>query len=107
MTPLPELDPAITEQLKASVPQPLFEKIDLSLRLSHERLHRLETENRILRELRRLDLLEKYGPAGEQVSDEQRQEWKLLMELRDQGTLQLDNLKKQVGLNKASEAEVV
>jgi transposase len=41
------------------------------LRLSHERLHRLETENRILRELRRLDLLEKYGPAGEQLSDEQ------------------------------------
>jgi hypothetical protein len=52
------------EQLKASVQQPLFEKIDLSLRLSHERLRRLETENRILRELRRLDLLEKYGPAG-------------------------------------------
>jgi transposase len=41
------------------------------LRLSHERLHRLETENRILRELRRLDLLEKYGPAGEKLSDEQ------------------------------------
>jgi len=41
------------------------------LRLSHERLHRLETENRLLRELRRLDLLEKYGPAGEQLSDEQ------------------------------------
>ena len=41
------------------------------MRLSHERLHRLETENRILRELRRLDLLEKYGPAGEQLSDEQ------------------------------------
>ncbi len=41
------------------------------MRLSHERLHRLETENRILRELRRLDLLEKYGAAGEQLSDEQ------------------------------------
>ena len=41
------------------------------MRLSHERLHRLETENRLLRELRRLDLLEKYGPAGEKLSDEQ------------------------------------
>jgi hypothetical protein len=41
------------------------------LRLSHERLQRLETENRLLRELRRLDLLEKYGPAGEKLSDEQ------------------------------------
>ena len=70
-SPLPELDPALIEQLKASVPQPLFEKLDLSWRLSHERLHRLETENRLLRELRRLDLLEKYGPAGEQLSDEQ------------------------------------
>jgi transposase len=61
----------LIEQLKASVPQPLFEKIDHCLRLSHERLHRLETENRLLRELRRLDLLEKYGPAGEKLSDEQ------------------------------------
>ena len=41
------------------------------MRLSHERLHRVETENRLLRELRRLDLLEKYGPAGEKLSDEQ------------------------------------
>ena len=41
------------------------------MRLTHERLHRLETENRLLRELRRLDLLEKYGPAGEKLSDEQ------------------------------------
>jgi transposase len=70
-TPLPELDPALIDELKASVPQPLFEKIDVSLRLSRERLRRLETENRLLRELRRLDLLEKYGPAGEQLSDEQ------------------------------------
>jgi len=41
------------------------------LRLSQERLHRLERENRILRELGLLDLLEKYGPAAEQLSDEQ------------------------------------
>lgn len=41
------------------------------MRLSHERLQRLETENRLLRELRRLDLLEKYGPAAEQLCDEQ------------------------------------
>jgi hypothetical protein len=65
----------LIEQLKASVPQPLFEKIDHCLRLSHERLQRLETENRLLRELRRLDLLEKYGPAGEKLSDEQWSSW--------------------------------
>ena len=39
--------------------------------MSGERLHRLETENRLLHELRRLDLLEKYGAAGEKLSDEQ------------------------------------
>ena len=42
-----------------------------------------------------------------QVSQEQRNEWTLLMELRNQGTLQLDQLKKQVGLNKAGEAEII
>jgi len=41
------------------------------LRLSREWLQRLDTENRLLRELRRLDLLEKYGPAGERLSDAQ------------------------------------
>ena len=41
------------------------------MRLSREWLQRLDTENRLLRELRRLDLLEKYGPAGERLSDAQ------------------------------------
>lgn len=41
------------------------------MRLSREWLQRLGTENRLLRELRRLDLLEKYGPAGERLSDGQ------------------------------------
>ncbi len=44
---------------------------------------------------------------GNTVSDQQREEWKLLMELRDEALLQLDALKKQAGLNKASEAQVV
>lgn len=39
--------------------------------MSGERLHRLETENRLLHELRRLDLLEKYGPSSEKLSDQQ------------------------------------
>jgi isoleucyl-tRNA synthetase len=46
-------------------------------------------------------------PEAMAVSDEQRAQWKLLMELRDQGTMQLDGLKKNLGLNKASEAEAV
>jgi isoleucyl-tRNA synthetase len=46
-------------------------------------------------------------PANDPASDEQKLEWKQLMELRDAALLQLDNLKKTVGLNKAGEAEVV
>ena len=69
--PLAELDPALIEQLKASAFGPLFEKLNASLHLSQERLDRLEKENRLLRELRRRDLLEKYGASGEHLSDEQ------------------------------------
>jgi len=36
-----------------------------------DRVERLQRENRLLRELRRLDLLEKYGPAAETLSDSQ------------------------------------
>ncbi len=46
-------------------------------------------------------------PSGMQVSDEIREEWRILMELRDSALLQLDGLKKQVGLNKALDAEVI
>jgi isoleucyl-tRNA synthetase len=35
------------------------------------------------------------------------QEWRLMMELRDAALLQLDRLKKEVGMNKALDAEVV
>ncbi len=40
-------------------------------------------------------------------TDDQLQEWKLLMELRDSALAQLDALKKEVGLNKALDAEVI
>jgi isoleucyl-tRNA synthetase len=46
-------------------------------------------------------------PFGEEPSDDQKAEWKRLFELRDDALLQLDALKKEVGLNKALEAEVV
>jgi len=45
--------------------------------------------------------------SGTEPSEDQRREWELLMELRDSALLQLDALKKEVGLNKASEAEIV
>jgi isoleucyl-tRNA synthetase len=46
-------------------------------------------------------------PWGPEPADDQREEWRLLMELRDAALLQLDNLKKEAGLNKAIDAEVV
>lgn len=46
-------------------------------------------------------------PSGMQVSDEQRREWQMLLELRDEALRQLDQLKKTVGLNKALDAEIV
>jgi isoleucyl-tRNA synthetase len=48
-------------------------------------------------------------PQGgdEEPSDAQQEQWRLLMELRDQALLQLDNLKKQAGLNKPLDAEII
>jgi isoleucyl-tRNA synthetase len=45
-------------------------------------------------------------PSGQVITDQQLADWELLMQLRDTALGQLDELKKQVGLNKASEAEV-
>ncbi|MGH7178952.1 MAG: isoleucine--tRNA ligase [Tepidisphaeraceae bacterium] len=45
--------------------------------------------------------------SGRKFSEDQIQEWRLLMDLRDAALRQLDALKKNVGLNKALEAEVV
>ena len=47
------------------------------------------------------------APAGREPTDAQREEWRLLFELRDSALLQLDALKKEAGLNKALDAEVV
>jgi isoleucyl-tRNA synthetase len=45
-------------------------------------------------------------PSGEAVPDQVRADWATLMQLRDSALGQLDELKKSVGLNKASEALV-
>jgi isoleucyl-tRNA synthetase len=45
-------------------------------------------------------------PSGQLVPDQVRADWDTLMQLRDAGLGQLDELKKSVGLNKASEAMV-
>jgi isoleucyl-tRNA synthetase len=46
-------------------------------------------------------------PSGDEPSDAQREEWRLLFQMRDSALLQLDALKKEAGLNKALDAEVV
>ena len=46
-------------------------------------------------------------PSGVNVSDEQRAEWQRLLELRDSALHQLDALKKEAGVNKALDAEVI
>ena len=46
-------------------------------------------------------------PTNVEPSADQREEWKLLMDLRDQALMQLDALKKEAGLNKALDAEIV
>ena len=46
-------------------------------------------------------------PSGAPVSEEQAAEWRQLLELRDQAMLQLDALKKEAGMNKALDAEIV
>ncbi len=52
-----------------------------------------------------LSLLPRQSAA--KPTDEQKHEWELLMSLRDSALLQLDQLKKEAGLNKALDAEVV
>jgi isoleucyl-tRNA synthetase len=44
---------------------------------------------------------------ADEPSEEQKAEWKRLFELRDSALLQLDALKKEAGMNKALDAEVV
>jgi len=69
--PLPERDQSILEEIKPAVSEPVFERLNESIRRKEELLERLQRENKLLRELRRLDLLEKYGPSAETLSDEQ------------------------------------
>ena len=71
ITPIQTQDPELISRLKESLPERLFEKLSNSLSSLEDRLERLQRENRLLRELRRLDLLEKYGPSAETLSDSQ------------------------------------
>jgi transposase len=70
-TTLKTLDPGLVDQLRENLPANLFEKLNGSLSIDQQQLERLQKENRLLRQLRRLDLVEKYGPRAEGLSDAQ------------------------------------
>jgi len=68
---LKSLDPALVSQLKDSLPDPLFEKLNGSLSIDQERLKFAEYKIRVLEERLRLVRIEKYGPGSEKLSDAQ------------------------------------
>ena len=70
-TSLKALDPALVSQLKETLPDPLFEKLNGSLSIDQDRLKFAEYKIRVLEERLRLVQIEKYGPGSEKLSDAQ------------------------------------
>ena len=70
-TSLKALDPALVSQLKETLPDPLFEKLNGSLSIDQDRLKFAEYKIRVLEERLRLVRIEKYGPGSEKLSDAQ------------------------------------
>ena len=62
---------SVLEEIKPAVSEAVFARLNESIGRHQELLERLQRENKLLRELRRLELLEKYGPSAETLSDEQ------------------------------------
>jgi transposase len=70
-SPLKSLDPVLVSQLKVTLPESLFEKLNGSLSLDQERLKFAEYKIRVLEERLLLVRIEKYGPGSEKLSDAQ------------------------------------
>jgi transposase len=64
-------DPELVNQLKESLPETLFEKLNGSLSIDRDRLRFAEYKVRVLEERLRLVQIEKYGPGSEKLSDAQ------------------------------------
>ena len=58
------LDPTLVSQLKDTLPDPLFEKLNGSLSIDQDRLKFAEYKIRVLEERLRLVRIEKYGPGA-------------------------------------------
>ena len=70
-TTLKALDPALVGELKESLPDPLFDRLNGCLSIDQERLKFAEYKVRVLEERLRLIRIEKYGPGSEGLSDAQ------------------------------------
>ena len=70
-TSLKALDSTLVNQLKESLPDPLFQKLSGSLSIDQERLKFAEYKIRVLEERLRVVRIEKYGPGSEKLSDAQ------------------------------------
>ena len=63
--------PGYARSGRTAVSEAVFERLNESILRKEELLQRLQRENKLLRGLRRLDLIKKYGPSAETLSDEQ------------------------------------
>jgi transposase len=70
-SPLKSLEPELVSQLKETLPQSLFEKLNGSLLLDQQRFKFAQYKIRVLEERLRLVRIEKYGPGSEKLSDAQ------------------------------------
>ena len=70
-TSLKALDSTLVSQLKDTLPDPLFQKLNGSLSIDQDRLKFAEYKIRVLEERLRLVRIEKYGPGSEKLSDAQ------------------------------------
>ena len=70
-TSLKALDSTLVNQLKESLPDPLFQKLSGSLSIDQERLKFAEYKIRVLEERLRVVRIEKYGPGSQKLSDAQ------------------------------------
>jgi transposase len=70
-SPLKSLDSELISQLKETLPDALFAKLNGSLSFDQERLKFVEYKVRVLEERLRLVRIEKYGPGSEKLSDAQ------------------------------------
>jgi len=72
-------DPEPVNQLKESLPEALFEKLNGFFSIDQDRLKLTEYKVRVLEQKLRLVRIEKYGPGSEKLSDAQSRTLKIAL----------------------------